>query len=297
MGIQHSHWLAKRWDGTEDGWWHFPLLLRDAVLQAITKWPAMTFSMASNVVEMVWEWSSLWPFPHTDTHTHTFRSTSGSRSTSQPPSPSLTSPRGQLWHVRWTAGTRDLENYWHQVQVGSCILHVRILWLAFEGHVTCVWQTFDLVCKDHMTCVEGHVTGMWGPCTGHVTYRVACMWPTCEYGYVNVLICAGTTRWVPGTTWYVNVLIPTRTSYIDQMSASYDKRMSQEVVNLRLWEHLQVRCHSLLQLGCSSATHSPSFPPFSPSISFSPSPSLSLFLPQIKHLICMYTYTYMRGPL
>ena len=239
--------------------------------QRLSAWPAM-----------LWRWSgngAVWDPFHTLTLTHTH---SGPRlavdlPVNHHPHPSLP-PRGQLRHVRWTAGTRDPENYWHQVQVGSCILQVRILWLAFEGHVTCVWQTFDLVSKDQMTCVEVHETGIWGPCKGHVTYHVACMWPICECGYVNVLICA-------------------RTSYIDQMSASYDKRTSQEVVNLRLWEHLQVRCHSLLQLGRSSATHSPSFPPFSPSISFSPSPSLSLFLPQIKHLICMYTYTYTRGPL
>jgi len=83
-----------------------------------------TFSMAGNVVEMVWEWSSLWPFPHTDTLTHTFRSTSGSRSTSQPPSPSLTSPP-------WTALSCSLDG-WHKRSwelltpgaSGSCILHL-----------------------------------------------------------------------------------------------------------------------------------------------------------------------------
>lgn len=50
------------------------------------------------------------------------------------------------------------------------------------------------------------------------------------------------------------------TTFIEQMSAWYDKRTNQEVVNLRLWEQLQVHVHvycraaSYLELALHSVT-------------------------------------------
>ena len=136
----------------------------------------VTFSMASNVVEMVWDWSSLWPFPHTDTHTHTFRSTSGSWSTSQPPSPSLASPP-------WTAPSCSLDG-WHKritdtrykwglapCMWESCDLLLKVMWLAFEGHVTYMWQILDPICEDIVTWIEGQGTGMWRPCDLHASLQ------------------------------------------------------------------------------------------------------------------------------
>ena len=103
--------------------------------QRLSAWPAM-----------LWRWSGNGavcdPF-HTLSlaHAHSGPWVAVDLPVNHYPHPSLSPP--------WTASSRSLdgwhknpENYWHQVQVGSCILHVRILWLAFKGHVTYMWQIF-----------------------------------------------------------------------------------------------------------------------------------------------------------
>ena len=99
---------------------------------------------------------------------------------------------------------------------------------------------------------DSHVIVMWQSCDSHVIV----MWQSCDAMWQS---CDQP------------VFVRT-TSYIDQMSAWYDKRTTQEVVNLKLWEQLQVRA----PLPSSFFLSLPPF--FSPFSFLSPSSLPLLFL-------------------
>jgi len=102
------------------------------------------------------------------------------------------------------------------ITVSDQILEVGMAWEwgypASEDPVTWLlkvtWLTrdryFDPTCAVHVTCMEGHVSGTWRPCKGHVTCMcmktMTCMWPVHDLWPSSsfiILVCSESTKFYP----------------------------------------------------------------------------------------------------
>ena len=114
----------------------------------------MTFSMASNVVEMVWEWSSLWPFPHADTHTHIqvhewqsiYQSTTIPIPHFPPVDSSVTFVGQLAQEILRITNTRYKWGH-ASCMWGSCDLLLKVMWLTCDKVLTLYVRTVWLVWK------------------------------------------------------------------------------------------------------------------------------------------------------